>query len=213
MICQAGPRQRLRQDEDEERREHGADRRHVAERTSEERDEVREREGGREHADQEEEPHAVADGARRALSAATGEREERGGEEAEDVDVRQPERHRRVVVGRDLQGQHRDADDRDDLRQLRRGRSLDLGRDRLEEVDGEERHEDRQDGGRVDEGGALEQVGDRLARVPERDVGREGEEQPVHRATSAQEHRQRDGEREDRAEERRSRPEILHSPV
>ena len=63
-VGEARPRERLGEDEEEDDREHGADRRQVH---AEERDEVGERERHRERADGREEADAIADGARRAL--------------------------------------------------------------------------------------------------------------------------------------------------
>ena len=83
--------------------------------------------------------------------------------------------------------------------------------DRLEEVHRELRQGDREHRGRAHPDRSLEEPEERLAPVPERDVGREPGEEPVHRLSPAEEHRERDGEREDRAEENRLRAEVTHT--
>ena len=70
-VGEARARERLGEDEEEDDREDGADRREV---DAEERDEVTERERHRERADRREEADAIADGARRALLPAQPER-------------------------------------------------------------------------------------------------------------------------------------------
>ena len=75
--------------------------------------------------------------------------------------------------------------------------------DGLEQVDRELREEDGEHArSRAPRSASLKKSGERLARVPERDVGREAREQPVDRAPTAQQHRQRD--REARAPRRRA---------
>src|SRR5579884_2854538 len=53
----------------------------------------------------------VPHGARAAAPAAARQRDERGGDEPEEVRVDGAEGERAVVVGRDGDGEHRDADD------------------------------------------------------------------------------------------------------
>ncbi len=111
------------EDEEKDDREHGADRRQVH---AEERDEVRERERHRERPDRREEADPVADRTRWALLAAPPERDERGGEEAEDVEVDAAERQRLdrgavLFERREGDREHRNADRRRDLREPRAG--------------------------------------------------------------------------------------------
>src|SRR5207302_112873 len=83
-VREARTRERRREDEEEHDREHGADRREVH---AEKGEEVAERERHRERADGREESDAIANGARRALLPTEPQRDERGGEEPEDVEV------------------------------------------------------------------------------------------------------------------------------
>ena len=108
-VREARAGQRLGEHEEEDDGEDRADGRQVH---AEVREEVGQREGRRRGADDDEEPHAVAHGARRAALAAPRQRDERRREEAEDVRVDGAEREGAVVVRRDGDREHRDADDR-----------------------------------------------------------------------------------------------------
>ena len=140
-------------------------------------------------ADGDEEAHAVAHRARRAPLPRRAERDERGGEQAEDVDVDGAERERRGrgTATRDTRASARRRSRRTAAsgRRPRAGLARD---DVLEEVDRELRQEDREHAGDALPEVGAEEAGERLARVPERDVGREGGEEPVHRPPPAQQH-------------------------
>ena len=151
-VGEARTRERFREDEEEDDREDGADRRQVH---AEERDEVGERERHRERADGREEANAVANGARGALLAAPPERRQRCCEEPEDVEVHASEsegldRRPRLLERRSCDGEHRDAEDRGDLRQPGAGSARGLERrDRVEEVHRELREQDGEHGRRA----------------------------------------------------------------
>ena len=83
--------------------------------------------------------------------------------------------------------------------------------DVLEQVDRELRQEHRQRRAVAPlPRSAPEEAGERLARVPERDVRREGREEPVHGPPAAQQHDSAIASASTRAEESRSGAEVLH---
>ncbi len=206
-VGEARARDRLGEHEEEHDREHGADRRELH---AEVREEVGERERGGRSADHDEETDPVAHGTGRVALALPRERDERGGQQAEHVGVDRPEDERTIVVRRDGHHQDRHADDRGKASKRSRARACLAGHDVLEEVDRELREQDREDARHALPQIGPEEPGERLARVPERDVCGECGKEPVHGATPAQEHAERDREREHRAEEDGFRAQIFH---
>ena len=208
-VGEARARHRLGEDEEEDDREHRADGRQVH---AEIREEVGDRERRRRGADHDEEAHAVAHRARGVALPAARQRDERGGEQPEDVRV---DGAQREASGRGTARRTTASTGTPTTAANRASRVrvvADLERDDvLEEVDRELRQEHREHAGHALPDVRAEEARERLARVPERDVGREGGEEPVDGASPAQEHAQRDRERQHRAEQDGLRAQVLHA--